>query len=115
MKAIYAEKRIPNMLLTKAISPLWPGFVWTPLSASRSAEFPDPPLPGPRWLRVKNEQCGICSTDLSLLFVQVDPSVAIAALPGVYRFWLGHEAVSVVTEVGRGVRRFRIGDRVIMD
>ena len=115
MKAIYVEKRLPNMVLTKAISPLWPAFVWTPLSASRVVEFPDPPLPGPRWLRVKNERCGICASDLSLLFVHADPSIAPAALPGVSRFWLGHEVVSVVTEVGPGVKRFRVGDRVIMD
>jgi len=115
MKAIYVDKRIPNMLLTKAITPLWPGFVWTPLSASRADEFPDPPLPGPRWLRVKNKQCGICSSDLSLLFVNADPSVAPAALPGVSRFFLGHETVSVITETGPGVSRFREGDRVIMD
>jgi threonine dehydrogenase-like Zn-dependent dehydrogenase len=115
MKAIYVEKRIPNMLMTKAIAPLWPGFVWTPLSASRATEFPDPPLPGPRWLRLENEQCGICSTDLSLLFVQVAPSLAPAALPGVFRFWLGHETVSVVTETGPGVTRFRAGERAIMD
>lgn len=115
MKAIYVEKRIANMLMTKAIAPFWPGFVWTPLSASTVAEFPDPPLPGPRWVRVRNEQCGICSSDLSLLFVKVDPSLAPAALPGVSRFWLGHEAVSVVTEVGSSVTRFKVGDRVIMD
>ena len=115
MKAIFVDKRIPNMLLTKAIAPLWPGFVWTPLSPSRVAEFPDPPLPGLRWLRLKNVQCGICTTDLSLLYVHVNPSVAPAALPGVSRFWLGHEAVSIVTEVGPGVTRFRVGDRAIMD
>ena len=115
MKAIYVDKHIPNMLMTKAIATIWPGFVWTPLSASRVKEFPDPPLPGPRWLRLKNDRCGICSTDLSLLFVQADPALAPAALPGVSRFWLGHEAVSVVTEAGPGVTHFRAGDRVIMD
>lgn len=115
MQAIYVEKRIPNMLMTKAIAPLWPGFVWTPLSASRAEKFPDPPLPGSRWLRLQNNRCGICSTDLSLLFVHVDPALAPAALPGVSRFWLGHEALSLVTEVGPGVTRFKVGDRVIMD
>ena len=39
MKAIYVDKHLPNMILTKAIAPLWPGFVWTPLSASHAAEF----------------------------------------------------------------------------
>ena len=60
MKAIYVEKHIPKMLLTKAIAPLWPGFAWTHLSSSRVVEFPDPPLHGPRCLRIRNKQCGIC-------------------------------------------------------
>lgn len=115
MRAIYVDKHIPRVLLTKAITPLWPGFVWTPFSAARAAEFPDPPLPGPRWLRVRNLACGICASDLSLLFVHADPSIAPAALPGLSRFWLGHETVSIVTEVGAGVTRFRPGDRVLMD
>ena len=115
MRAIYVDKHVPRVLLTKAVAPLWPGFVWTPLSSARAADLPDPPLPGPRWLRVKNQQCGICASDLSLLFVHADPSVAPAALPGLSRFWLGHETVSVVTEIGPSVTRFRLGDRVIMD
>ncbi len=115
MQAIYVDKDIPRVLLTKAIAPRWPGFVWTPLSAARAAHLPDPALPGPRWLRVRNERCGICASDLSLLFVHADPAVAPAALPGLSRFWLGHETVSVVEEVGPGVTRFRPGDRVVMD
>ncbi len=115
MRAIWVDKDIPRVLLTKAVSPLWPGFVWTPLSAASAGQLPDPPLPGPRWLRVRNQACGICASDLSLLFVHADPSVAPAALPGLSRFYLGHETSSVVTEVGPAVSRFRIGDRVIMD
>jgi threonine dehydrogenase-like Zn-dependent dehydrogenase len=66
-------------------------------------------------VRVRNLQCGLCASDLSLLFVQVDPSVAPAALPGNRRFYLGHEVVSVVEAVGAGVTRVRPGDRVVMD
>ncbi len=115
MRAIWVDKKIPRLLLTKAVSPRWAGFVWTPLSAACAGELPDPPLPGPRWLRVRNQACGICASDLSLLFVHADPSVAPAALPGLSRFYLGHETASVVTEVGAGVTRFHVGDRVIMD
>jgi threonine dehydrogenase-like Zn-dependent dehydrogenase len=64
---------------------------------------------------VKNTQCGICASDLSLLLVHADPAVGPAALPGNQRFYLGHEVVSTVTEVGPGVTRFKAGDRVIMD
>jgi threonine dehydrogenase-like Zn-dependent dehydrogenase len=66
-------------------------------------------------VRLRNRQCGICASDLSLLYVHVDPAVGPAALPGNQRFYLGHEFVSTVTEAGPGVTRFRPGDRVIND
>ena len=115
MRAIYVDKHIPRVLLTKAIAPIWKDFVWTPLSAAWVDRLDDVPLPGPRWIRVKNEACGVCTTDLSLLYMKTNPSVAPAALPGIQRFYLGHETVSVVTEAGPGVTSFKVGDRVIMD
>ncbi len=115
MRAIYVDKHIPRVLLTKAIAPIWKDFVWTPLSAAWVDRLDDVPLPGPRWIRVKNEACGVCATDLSLLYMKTNPSVAPAALPGIQRFYLGHETVSVVTEAGPGVTSFKVGDRVIMD
>lgn len=115
MRAFYVDKHIPRVLLTKAITPLWPGFVWTPFSSARVTALPDPPLPGPDWVRVQNQCCGICASDLSLLFVRADPSVAPSALPGLNRFWLGHEVVSTVIEVGPEVTRYKAGDRVLMD
>jgi threonine dehydrogenase-like Zn-dependent dehydrogenase len=66
-------------------------------------------------LRVRNIQCGICSSDLSLLLLKVDPSIAPAALPSTDRFYLGHEVVGEVVEVGDQVTRFRVGDRVVME
>ncbi|MBI3359551.1 MAG: zinc-binding dehydrogenase, partial [Chloroflexi bacterium] len=41
--------------------------------------------------------------------------IAPAALPGQSRFYLGHEVVSDVVEVGGGVTRFKPGDRVVME
>jgi len=115
MRAIYVDKHIPRVLLTKAIAPIWKDFVWTPLSAAWVDTLDDAALPGPRWIRVKNEACGVCATDLSLLYMKTNPTVAPAALPGIQRFYLGHETVSVITEAGPGVTSFKVGDRVIMD
>lgn len=115
MRAIYVDKAIPRMLLVKMLRPVWPAVVWSPISPVRVADLEEPVLPGPRWLRVKNRQCGVCASDLSLLRVEVDPAIAPAALPGNVRFYLGHEVVGEVTEVGSGVERFRVGDRVVME
>jgi len=115
MRAIYVDKNIPRMLAVKALKPLWPGVTMSWLSSARFADLGDPELPGVRWLRVRNLMCGICGSDLSLLHVEADPRIAPAALPGNQRFYLGHEVVGIVTEVGEGITRHKVGDRVIMD
>ena len=64
---------------------------------------------------MRNRQCGICATDLTMLLVHADPGVSVAALPGLDRFYLGHEVVSDVVETGPGVTSVQVGDRVMMD
>jgi threonine dehydrogenase-like Zn-dependent dehydrogenase len=115
MRAIFVEKILPKMLLVKTLGRAWPGVCWSPLSSTTVADLPEPKLPGDRWLRVRNRQCGLCATDLSLLKVRVDPAVGPAALPGNQRFYLGHEVISTVETVGPGVTRFKLGDRAVMD
>lgn len=115
MRTIYVDKNIPRMLLVKALKPLWPNVVFSALSPAHFADLPEPTLPGPRWVRVENHLCGICASDLSLLSVEADPKIGPAALPGNQRFYLGHEVLGVVTEVGSAVTEVQVGDRVIMD
>lgn len=114
MRSIFVDTAIPRLLAVKALRPVLPGVVWSPISSARVVDLPDPPLPGPRWLRVRNRECGICGTDLSLLLVKGSPAIGPAALPGNKRIFLGHEVVSDVVEVGEGVTRFGVGDRVVM-
>jgi len=115
MRTIYFEKNIPKALLVRALRRVWPDVVFTPLSPTRLAEIPDPPLPGPRWVRVRNRLCGICASDLNLLLVDTDPQAALVALPGTDRVYLGHELLGEVTETGPGVSALSVGDRVILD
>lgn len=115
MRAIYVDRKLPRMAAVKALRGVWPGVCWSPLSPATVTHLPDPPLPGPRWIRVKNHRCGVCATDVSLLLVRVDPSVGPAALPAYNRFFLGHEVVGTVVEVGSGAARVKPGERVIMD
>jgi len=115
MRTILLEKNIPKALLTQALRPLWPGVVFTALSPTREVQLPDPALPGPRWVRLRNRLCGVCASDLHLLNVETDPMVAPVALPGNTQVYLGHEVVSDVVQVGSGVTSLKVGDRVIMD
>jgi threonine dehydrogenase-like Zn-dependent dehydrogenase len=115
MRAIYIDKNIPRALTVKTLRRVWPGVVWSALSHAHVVDIPEPPLPGLRWLRVRNRQCGICASDLSLLLVKADPAAAPVALPGNSRFYLGHEVVGEVTEVGAGVKSLRPGQRVVME
>ncbi len=115
MRTIYVDKNIPRMFMVQILRSVWPGVVWSPISPAHVVDMQEPQLPGPKWLRLRNIQCGICATDLSLLFVDADPGSAPAALPGNTRFYLGHEVVSEVVEVGAQVTRFKVGDRVVME
>ena len=64
------------------------------------------PVPsiGPGELLIRVEACGVCHTDLKKVQYNLLPP------PRVY----GHETAGVVAEVGAGVTRFSIGDRVIV-
>jgi len=115
MQTFRFDFSIPKILITRSLRPAWSGVVWSPLSPTRHLDLPDPPLPGSRWIRVRNRQTGICATDLSLLLVKGGPSISIAALPGSSSFYMGHEVVSEITEVGPGVESVGVGDRVILD
>lgn len=114
MQSVYVDKDIPRIIMAKALGPIWPDVVFSPLSPAHFAKLDDGTLPGPRWVRVENTACGICGSDITLLFTDVDLGISPAALP-TGRFYLGHEVVGRISEVGPGVTKFKVGDRVTMD
>jgi len=69
-------------------------------------ECPRPALLEPTDAIVRLTQTTICGTDLAILHGGV-PSVAAGRI-------IGHEGVGVVEAVGKSVRRFRAGDRVLI-
>lgn len=115
MRTIYFEKNIPKILLSAALRPIWPNVVFSRLSPTRLADVPEKALPGTSWVRVDNRMCGICASDLHLVFVEADPRISLAALPGTDRLYLGHEILGEITEIGQDVNSLKVGDRVIMD
>ncbi|MBI3505204.1 MAG: alcohol dehydrogenase catalytic domain-containing protein [Proteobacteria bacterium] len=66
-------------------------------------DVPKPAI-GPGEALVRVEACGLCGTDLLKIFgPALAPPVAI-----------GHEVAGVVQALGRGVKGFKIGDRVVV-
>ena len=115
MRTIYVERSIPKILAVRGLKKRWPDVVFSPLSPARMHRIETPPLPGPRGIRARNIQCGVCATDLSLLYSDADVKASLVALPGNDRMYLGHEVVSEVVEVGAEVRQVEVGDRVVLD
>lgn len=61
--------------------------------------------PGPGQVRVAVKYCGCCHSDLS---------IAEGTFPAPAPIILGHEASGVVEELGAGVTRLAVGDRVVL-
>jgi threonine dehydrogenase-like Zn-dependent dehydrogenase len=114
MKALYFENRISKVIALKAASLVNRFAALGPMSPLKYDDIPEPRLPGPRWLKVRNIACGLCGTDLHFMFMDMDPDVFVAAVPGIERKFLGHELVGEVIELGAEVEGLKIGDRVTM-
>jgi (R,R)-butanediol dehydrogenase/meso-butanediol dehydrogenase/diacetyl reductase len=77
------------------------------------------PTTQPGTVKVEVEWCGICGTDLheyleGPIFVpttEAPPAITGESIP----ITLGHEFAGVVSEVGSGVSRVRVGDRVAVE
>jgi L-iditol 2-dehydrogenase len=115
MKAVYLDQNPTRVLLTMALSTLWKNAPLSPVSPVRYAEVAEPELPGPNWVKLRNKMCGLCGSDIHLMFLDISPkiaSIAAPATPG--RMFLGHELVGEVIETGDGAREFSRGDRVVL-
>jgi threonine dehydrogenase-like Zn-dependent dehydrogenase len=86
-------------------------------TAIGKTEMMDLPIPkaGPGEIVIKTAMCTVCGSDMHFLDEIPNEILAIlapnSAVP--QGFLMGHEAVGTVHEVGPGVRRVQVGDRVI--
>ena len=113
MRTMVLDVSVARILWTRLLGRWWRGAYFAPTSPLRLVEMPDPPLPARDWVRVRNQLCGICGSDLHQLFVDAGLDVAPVALPSHSRTYLGHEMVGEVVEVGGAVTSYQVGDRVV--
>ncbi|TVR66590.1 MAG: alcohol dehydrogenase [Gemmatimonadales bacterium] len=113
MRALTFDVNVPGFLRAKTLGRFSEAATFGPLSTLRLRDdVPTPVLRGPEWVRLRVLACGICGTDLANLSYSASPAMEpFGSFPAVP----GHEVVARVEEVGSAVRRFRPGDRVVVD
>jgi threonine dehydrogenase-like Zn-dependent dehydrogenase len=114
MKALYFDNSLVKIVMMQAASVFYHDAALTAISPTRYAEVPEPQIPNPRWLKVRNRACGLCGSDIHFIFMDMDPKSFPAATPGVYRKYLGHELLGEVIETGGEVDDFNKGDKVCL-
>jgi threonine dehydrogenase-like Zn-dependent dehydrogenase len=113
VRTMVLDVSVPRIVLTRLLGRFSQAAFFAPTSPLRLVNLPDPPLPAPNWVRVRNRLCGICGSDLHQLFLDASLDVAPAALPSHQRIYLGHEMVGEVIEAGEAVTEFQVGERVV--
>jgi len=115
MKAVLSSISPARVLFTRFMRRLGRAPYFGPLSTIYLREVPTPPPPGPGQVRVRNRLCGICGSDLHFVLGEGDFRIAPAAILTTAYPYMGHEIVGEVTEVGPGVSRLKVGDRVVQE
>jgi threonine dehydrogenase-like Zn-dependent dehydrogenase len=110
MKALVYYRSIPRYLLAKGLNRVRPRRFFGGLAPLR-LQTVDFKLPGPGWVTLRPQMCGICGSDLNLLkgaeSFLLEP---YASLPAV----LGHEVVAEVAEAPPE-SEWRVGERVVVE
>ncbi|MFX0057551.1 MAG: zinc-binding dehydrogenase [Candidatus Hodarchaeota archaeon] len=75
-------------------------------------EMPELNLINEDWVKVKVKLGGICGTDLHILTLNI--SYALSSLTS-YPAIFGHEFVGKIVEIGKNVKDFSLGDRVVIE
>lgn len=114
MKALYFENNPVRVAMLQVAQLFSKHAALGPFSTLRYRDIPEPRIPNPRWLKIRNRCCGLCGTDIHFMFMDMDPKCFSAAMPGIRTKFLGHELVGEVVETGSEVEGFVPGDRVAM-
>jgi threonine dehydrogenase-like Zn-dependent dehydrogenase len=80
-----------------------------PLATTRLVDVPEPALPSPDWVKIRTLMCGLCGTDVSLIFLRDSPTATpFTSFPCT----IGHEFCGEIVEVGKNVEGIKAGELV---
>ncbi len=110
MKALMLNLNPLRFVALQALRPLSVKFCYRgPFSTIKLADIPEPVLPGPEWVKIKIRLCGLCGSDINLMFAKDSPSASpFASFPCVP----GHEFCGDIVETGSAVKSVKKGDLV---
>ena len=109
MKALRFSVSVPQYTALKAVGRLRRLYYAGRLATIRLVEIPEPALPSANWVKIKTLLCGLCGTDMNLIFLRDSPTATpFTSFPCT----LGHEICGEVTEVGDNVDAVKPGDVV---
>jgi len=108
------ELSLRRVFLTQLLGRFWHGAYFSSFAPLQVQNLPRQQLPASNWVRVRNHLAGISGSDLHLVYVDEDFSIAPAALPSRRYSYPGHEVVGEVIEVGDDVQYLHVGDRVVL-
>lgn len=114
MKTMYFEGKVSKIALTMILSKITKkAYNWS-CSPIIYKTLPDPILPKPNWVKVKNIQTGICGSDITFYTCGQSATMAMYPIPCSDITYLGHETVGVISEIGPEVKSVKVGDRVVL-
>lgn len=110
MKALLLNLDPLRFVALHVLSPLSKKFCYRgPFSTVKLVDIPEPALPSPEWIKIKTRLCGMCGSDINLMFMKDSPSaMPFTSFPCVP----GHEFCGDVVEVGADVINIKEGDLI---
>jgi threonine dehydrogenase-like Zn-dependent dehydrogenase len=110
MKALQFNVNVPKFLIIQVLRPISGSFCYRgPFSTVKLVDMPEPTLPSPEWVKIKTKLCGVCGSDINLLFLKDSPTASpFTSFPCVP----GHEICGEIVETGREVENCKTGDLV---
>lgn len=112
MKAVRFHPTIPRYTAGIILSRLSKSVLWSGISCTTYDDIPEPELPTQEWVVVRTRYGGICGSDISAVKLSGSPYFTpYMSFPHT----LGHENIGTIARLGKDVRDFNEGDRVVVE
>lgn len=110
MKALMLNLDPLRFVALQALRPLSVKFCYSgPFSTISLVDIPEPKLPGQEWVKIRTRLCGLCGSDINLMFMKDSPTaMPFTSFPCVP----GHEFCGEIVETGSAVKKVKKGDLV---